>query len=76
MLSWYHLLKHTIGCPQMARMDLGSENVEVARFQTALRMNHTDVHAGEKSIRFGSSPTNSVCMHAVIICENSIQNRE
>ena len=48
------------GCPQILRMDLGSENVEIARFQTALRIHHNDEHAGERSIRFGSSPTNSV----------------
>ena len=35
----------------------------------ALRMNHTDEHAGERSIKHGSSPTNSVretlcsCIH-------------
>ena len=50
----------TAGCPQIVRMDLGSENTGVAHYHAALRMNHTDDHAGARSIKYGSSPTNSV----------------
>ena len=32
----------------------------IAHYHTALQMNHTDDHAGARSIRYGSSPTNSV----------------
>lgn len=50
-----------IGCPQIVRMDRGTENSEVARFQIVFRMSHADNLAAEKSIRYGSSPSNSVC---------------
>lgn len=48
------------------RFDRGVENGFIAEAQVALRMNHSDNLAGAGSVRYGSSPTNSVytSMHA------------
>ena len=42
------------------RVDPGTENVQMAAVQCALRSGHTDELAGDKSIRYGSSPANIV----------------
>lgn len=52
-----------IGCPQMVRMDRGTENSQVAQYQIAFRMSHADDLAAEKSVKYGSSPSNSVRSH-------------
>ena len=49
-----------IGCPQMVRMDRGTENGQVAQYQIAFRMSHSDDLAAEKSVKYGSSPFNLV----------------
>ena len=41
-------------------MDPGTENGLVGTMQIAFRINGTDPHAGDKSIKYGSSPTNQV----------------
>ena len=41
-------------------MDKGTENVKVAGVQYALRAEHSDEFAREKSFRYGSSPSNIV----------------
>lgn len=47
----------------MLRSDRGTENTLVAELQIALRTGHGDELAGVKSMRFGSSPANLVCMY-------------
>ena len=78
--KWYHdlyisliIIKFT-GCPQVVRMDRGSENARVA----ALRMSHTDERAGARSIIYGSSPTNSVRppMLTSLTCSACVQRIE
>ena len=49
-----------IGCPRVIRADKGTENVRVAAVQYALRREHDNSLAAEKSIRYGSSPANTV----------------
>ena len=41
-------------------MDRGTENTKVAALQYAFRENDDDEHAGTSSIRFGTSPANTV----------------
>ena len=52
-----------IGGPHVIRVDHGVENGLIAEAQIPLRMNHSDNLAGAGSIRYGSSLTNSVCIH-------------
>lgn len=49
-----------LGCPQVVRLDKGTENARIAQCQIALRMCHLDEHACAQSVRYGPSPTNSV----------------
>ena len=49
------------------RFDRGVENSLIAEAQVALRMNHSDNLAGAGSVRYGSSPTNSVYKYACMI---------
>ena len=51
---------HCVGCPETIRVDKGVENTKIADCQIALRLHHLDDHAQEKSVYFGSSPSNSV----------------
>ena len=44
----------------MIRCDCGTENTLIAEAQAAMRANHTDTLAGDKSVRFGTSPANVV----------------
>ena len=68
---------NSVGCPELVRMDHGTENVKVAECQIALRMGHTDCRAKERSIQYGSSPTNSVQATLIIVfAESSIFFRE
>ena len=53
-----------IGCPKVIRLDCGVENTLIGECQVAFRLNATDTLYGAKSVRFGSSPTNSV--HIII----------
>jgi hypothetical protein len=48
------------GCPKILRVDKGTENVHAATAQIALRMNHMDSLAGQKSLIAGSSVHNVV----------------
>lgn len=52
------------GCPKVIRCDRGSENFLIAESQIAFRLNHGDLLSGEKSVRFGSSPSNSVRLNS------------
>ena len=47
----------------MVRMDRGTENSQVAQYQIAFRMSHANDLAAEKSVKYGSSPSNSVYVH-------------
>ena len=49
------------GCPRVIRLDCGVENTLIAECQIAFRLHGGDALSGIKSVRFGSSPTNSVC---------------
>ena len=49
----------------MLRMDLGTENGLAAAAQIAFRRDGADALAGEKSVRYGTSPANSVCLKFV-----------
>ena len=49
-----------IGCPKAITFDRGGENNIIAESQIAFRLNDNDGLSGEKSVRFGSSPSNSV----------------
>ncbi len=49
-------------------MDKGTENTKVAEIHIAIRKGHNDSLSGEKSVRFGSSPTNSVGHYASSYC--------
>lgn len=51
------------GCPKILRVDKGTENVHAATAQIALRMNHTDSLAGQKSLIVGASVHNVVSVH-------------
>ena len=42
-------------------MDKGTENTLIAQSQIAFRLHGIDTLSGIKSVRTGSSPTNSVC---------------
>lgn len=42
-------------------MDKGTENVKVAATQYGFRETQNDAFAGNRSIRFGTSPANIVC---------------
>ena len=48
------------GCPKILRVDKGTENVHAATAQIALRMNHEDIMAGQKSLIAGTSVHNVV----------------
>ena len=48
------------GCPRIVRSDYGTENCYLAASQVALRSEHIDTFAGEKSFRYGKSTTNTV----------------
>ena len=49
-----------VGCPTMLRMDHGTENGLAAAAQIVFRRDGADALAGEKSVRYGTSPANSV----------------
>ena len=53
----------SLGCPKIVRADLGTENCLVAKVQIALRMHHSDVHAGKQSFIYGPSTANIVSCH-------------
>ena len=44
----------------MIRFDKGGENCLIAESQIAFRLFHGDGLSGAKSVRYGSSPSNSV----------------
>ena len=50
------------GCPQIIRMDRGTENAEVAVYQVAFHLSYDELTAN-KSVIYGSSPANSVRFH-------------
>lgn len=50
------------GCPKILRVDKGTENVHAATAQIALRMNHPDSMAGQKSLITGASVHNVVSL--------------
>ena len=57
-----HLSKSFLSeCPSIVRSDCGTENTALATSHMALRHQHDDEFRGEKSFRFGSSTTNTVC---------------
>ena len=60
-------------CPRVIRIDKGTENIFISECQLALRMSHEDSLAGEKSVRVGSSPTNSVSYLIFIYILSSIE---
>ena len=45
----------TIGCSSIVRSDYGTENSNVAAVQIAMRYNHDDPMAREKSFMYGPS---------------------
>lgn len=50
-----------VGVPTLVRSDCGTENSSLATCQMLLRHDHNDQFKGEKSFRYGSSTTNTVC---------------
>ena len=52
-----------IRCPRVIRLDCGVENTLIAESQIAFRLHDGDALSGEKSVRLGSSSTNSVIKH-------------
>ena len=63
---------NVIGCPSVIRADKGTENVRVAAVQYALRREHDDRLAAERSIRYGGSPANTVAI--MLCCAAKINN--
>ena len=53
----------SVGVPVLVRSDCGTENSTLATCQMLLRHNHGDEFHGEKSFRYGSSTTNTVCIY-------------
>jgi hypothetical protein len=51
----------------LLRSDCGSENSVLAACHMLLRHNHGDEFAGNRSFRYGSSTTNTVCLDPGII---------
>lgn len=49
------------GVPKIIRIDRGTENTLIADMQKALRWNHEDGHAGNRSVHLGKSSANQVC---------------
>lgn len=49
----------------MIRMDRGTENTKIAALQYAFREFDDDEFAGEKSVCYGTSPANIVCILAI-----------
>ena len=59
-----------LGVPTIVRSDCGTENSSLAACHMMLRHDHTDEFSGEKSYRYGSSTTNTVCH--TNMCDNNI----
>ena len=51
----------------LLRSDCGSENSVLAACHMLLRHNHSDEFAGNRSFRYGSSTTNTVCLQSIVL---------
>lgn len=51
-----------IGCPTVLRCDHGTENSLITTAQISFRMFHEDTLAAEKSVIYGASTANTVCI--------------
>ena len=54
------LYENYLGCPTVLRSDYGTENSTLAAVQIALRYDHEDTLARDKSFLYGSSKHNVV----------------
>lgn len=58
-----------IGCPAILRSDYGTENSILAAIQIALRYEHGDSLAKERSFIYGPSKNNVVCVSFSTNCD-------